>query len=93
MYILKQCVPTFILITTLYSNIRTYNILRGPTILDTRFIYMPVLIGVGGGPTLGQHKYKNRAYFQTPDRYTCQKLSEMSLVIFKVYYIYYKLFR
>ena len=33
---------------------------------------MPVLIGVGGGPTLGQHKY-NRAYFQTPDRYICQK--------------------
>ena len=54
---------------------------------------MPVLIGVGGGPTLGQHKYKNRAYFQTPDRDTCHKLSEMSFVIFKVYYIYYKLFR
>ena len=54
---------------------------------------MPVLIGVGCGPTLGQHKY-NRAYFQTPDRYTCQKNnSEMCLVIFKVYYIYYKLFR
>ena len=33
---------------------------------------MPVLIGVGDGPTLSQHKY-NRAYFQTPDRYTCQK--------------------
>ena len=33
---------------------------------------MPVLIGVGGGPALGQHKY-NRAHFQTPDRYICQK--------------------
>ena len=31
------------------------NILRGPTILDNRCIYMPVLIGLGGGSTLGQH--------------------------------------
>ena len=54
---------------------------------------MPVLIGVGGGPTLGQHKF-NRAYIQTQNRHTCQKtFSEISLVIFKVYYIYYKLFR
>ena len=27
---------------------------------------MPVLIGVGGGPTQGQHKY-NRVYRQTPN--------------------------
>ena len=33
-------------------------------------ISMPVLIGVGGEPTLGQHQY-NRAYFQTPGRYMC----------------------
>ena len=64
-------------------------ILRGPTILDSRCIYMPVLIGVGGGPTLGQHEY-NRAYFQTPDCYTCQK--HFGDVIFKVYYFYCKLF-
>ena len=31
---------------------------------------MSVLVGVDGGPTLGQHKY-NMAYFRTPDRYTC----------------------
>ena len=33
------------------------NILRGTTILDTRciYMYMAVLIGVGGGTTLGQH--------------------------------------
>ena len=40
-------------------------------ILDA-YSYLPVLIGVGGGPTLGQHKY-NKAYIQTPGRYTCQK--------------------
>ena len=51
---------------------------------------MPVLIGVVGGPTLGQHKY-NMVHFQTRDRYTCvlqkNNISEMSLLIFKVYYI------
>ena len=57
---------------------------------------MPVLIGVVGGPTLGQDKY-NMVHFQTRDRYTCvlqkNNISEMFLLIFKVYYIHYKLFR
>ena len=39
---------------------------------------MPVLIGAGGGPTLGQHKY-NRAYFHQIAIHV-KNISEMSLV-------------
>ena len=48
---------------------------------------MPVLIGVGGGPALGQHKY-NRAYFQTLDRYTWQKTFRRCLLLFLKYTIF-----
>ena len=52
-------------------------------------MHVGLLIGVSGGPTLGQHKYKIGLTFKHQIAIHVKKLSEMSLVILKVYYIYY----